>query len=61
MGNLKVVAGIKPRSAEISAVVIRADGRREELGTIAYYHRNPLRRFVWRVKQFFKGVYNGAL
>lgn len=56
MASLDFGAGVKPRSAEISAVVIRADGRREELGTIAYYHRNPLKMFFWRVKQFFKGA-----
>ena len=38
--------------AEIDAVVIRADGRVEHLGTIAYYHRNPLRRLWWMVRRF---------
>lgn len=33
--------------ASISAVVIRADGTREDLGTISYWHRNPLRRLAW--------------
>lgn len=33
----------------VEAVVIRADGRREPLGTIAYWHENPLRRLVWRL------------
>jgi hypothetical protein len=36
--------------AEIDAVVIRADGRVEHLGAIAYYHRNPLRRLWWVIK-----------
>lgn len=33
----------------VEAVVIRADGRREPLGTIAYWHENPVRRLVWRL------------
>lgn len=33
----------------VEAVVIRADGRREPLGTIAYWHKSPVRRFVWRL------------
>lgn len=37
-------------SAEVSAVVIRADGTREDLGKIAYYHKNPVRR--WFVNRF---------
>lgn len=39
------------QQAEIQAVVIRADGSREDLGVIAYYHRNPLKRALWAVKQ----------
>lgn len=30
----------------LEAVVIRADGTQEDLGVIAEYHRNPLRR-LW--------------
>jgi hypothetical protein len=37
------------REASIGAVIIRADGTREDLGVVAYYHRNPLRRLWWRV------------
>lgn len=43
----------------VEAVVIRADGRREPLGTIAYWHKSPVRRFVWRLthrrKEFTHG------
>ena len=35
----------------IEAVVIRADGSREDLGTISYWHKNPLRRLLWRMRQ----------
>jgi len=34
------------KSSEVQAVIIRADGTREELGTIAYWHRNPFKR-LW--------------
>jgi hypothetical protein len=37
------------KSVTLEAVVIRADGTREELGTIAYWHRNPLRRLFYRL------------
>jgi hypothetical protein len=39
------------KQASIDAVVIRADGTRVDLGTIAYYHRNPLRRWAWSLRK----------
>jgi hypothetical protein len=36
-------------SAQVSAVIIRADGTRENLGVISYWHKNPLRRLWWRI------------
>jgi hypothetical protein len=44
MGNVQASADIK--SAELSAVIIRADGTREDLGTIASYHKNPVKRLL---------------
>lgn len=49
MSGLVAKGGVK--EASIEAVVIRADGTREDLGTIAYYHRNPLRRWAWRLRR----------
>jgi hypothetical protein len=37
------------RQASIEAVVVRADGTREDLGVVSYWHSNPLRRLWWRV------------
>lgn len=42
-------AAAKPREVSMQAVVIRADGTREDLGTIAFWHKNPLRRLWWRI------------
>lgn len=36
--------------SSIEAVVIRADGSKEDLGVVSYWHRNPLRRLVWRLR-----------
>lgn len=41
----------RPREMSIDAVVIRADGTREDLGTVTYWHRNPLRRLWRRITQ----------
>lgn len=50
-----VQANSRVREATISAVVTRADGRIEDLGIIDYYHKNPLRRLAWRLRQMLKG------
>lgn len=42
------------KSAEIQAVIIRADGTVQDLGTIAYYHTNPLKRFAFWLKKKLK-------
>lgn len=48
MGNVKVDSDIK--EAVIEAVVIRADGTREDLGVVSYYHRSPLKRLLHRLR-----------
>lgn len=36
----------KIKSSSIEAVVIRADGRVEPLGMVAYHSRNPIKHFA---------------
>lgn len=49
------------RQVSVEARVIRADGTVEELGTIAYWHKNPLRRLAWRLKQLVHGKKPGRI
>lgn len=42
------------KSASIEAVKIGVDGRRTDLGLISYYHRNPLRRFLWALRRLVR-------
>lgn len=44
----KAVASVK--SVSLEAKVIRADGSVKDLGRIAYFHSNPLRRLGARVR-----------
>lgn len=39
----------KVREASLAAVVIRADGTREELGVVSYWHKRWWRRALWRL------------
>ena len=38
------------KEMQIEAVVIRADGSREDLGTVSYWHKNPLMRLLHRLR-----------
>jgi hypothetical protein len=40
------------REIEIQAVIIKADGTRQELGTIDYWNRNIFKLFLWKVKKW---------
>lgn len=45
----------------VEGKIIRANGAVEDLGVIAYWHRNPLRRLAWRLKQFLRGRRAGSI
>lgn len=49
-----VTARVRTRESSISAIVTRADGTVEDLGEIAYWHRNPIMRLWWRIKRAFR-------
>lgn len=55
-GEMQFGSGVQPKMASIEAVIIRADGKRVNLGTVAYYNRNPIKMLVWRIKQFILGA-----
>jgi hypothetical protein len=40
----------KVKEMVLSAQIIRADGTIEDLGTIQYWHSNPIKRIIWRIK-----------
>lgn len=54
MGTVRTSGKVK--EARIEAVIIRADGSREDLGTISYYHRNPLKRAWHKLKETIRGI-----
>jgi hypothetical protein len=49
MGDMHAKTDVK--EATIEAVVIRADGSREDLGVVSAYYRNPIKRAMWALKQ----------
>ncbi len=45
------------KSAQISAKVFDIHGNlKEDLGVVSYWHRNPLKRWAWAIKQAFKSI-----
>ncbi len=57
-GNIRARGGAKEMT--ISAVITRADGRVENLGVIAFHHRNPFKRLAFRAHQIIKRI-TGAI
>jgi hypothetical protein len=53
--NGGLLAHGKAKSAEFRAVVTRADGSVEDLGVIAYWHKNPFKRWAWAIIRKLKG------
>lgn len=54
MGQVRLTdqgASAPVKSVELSAVVIRADGTVEDQGTLAYWHRNPLKRLAAKLRR----------
>jgi len=47
-----ITSDAKVKQMEITAVITRADGTVENLGTIQYWHKNPLKRLLWRIKKW---------
>jgi hypothetical protein len=46
------VANINAKELQLSARIVRADGTVVELGTIDYWHKNPIKRIIWRLKKW---------
>lgn len=46
------------QSIQLEAVIIRADGTREPLGTVAYWHRNPIKRLWARWVRGIRGRFH---
>jgi hypothetical protein len=49
---MSTISGIgNAKSAEVSMVVVRANGTREDLGVVSYYSKNPIKRAIFKIKQ----------
>jgi hypothetical protein len=44
----------KVKEMSISAIITRADGTVEDLGAIQYWHSNPIKRIIWRIKTWLQ-------
>lgn len=49
MGEINAKGDLQELSIE--AVVIRADGTKEDLGTVSYWHKSKFKRLEWAIKQ----------
>jgi len=46
------VVNTNAKEAQIIATITRADGTVEELGVIDYWHKNPIKRIISRIKKW---------
>lgn len=51
---MNVNANASPKEIQFSAIITRADGSIEDLGVVSYYNSNPIKRLMWKIKQFLK-------
>lgn len=42
------------KEIQLVATITRANGTVEELGVIDYWHKNPIKRFIWKIKHFLE-------
>jgi len=43
---------LNAKEIQLIATITRADGSVEELGVIDYYHQNPIKKLIWRIKKW---------
>lgn len=60
LGPIKVVGASKAmfKMAKLGIKVIRANGDVEDFGIVAYWHKNPLKRWAYAVKKFWRKTWN---
>jgi hypothetical protein len=51
LGSVDIFSRHPVESVSIAGVLTKADGRVVDLGTLSYWHRNPLRRVAWHLRQ----------
>jgi hypothetical protein len=44
------------KEIELIAMITRADGTVEQLGVIDYWHKNPIKRFIWKLKKLLERI-----
>lgn len=47
-----VLAEQKAKESSISIQVIRKNGDVEDHGVVSYWHRNPMKRWAWRLRRW---------
>ena len=40
------------KEIQLVATITRADGTVEYLGVIDYWHKNPIKLFIWKIKKW---------
>jgi hypothetical protein len=46
------VTNTNAKELQLEATIIKADGTIVQLGVIDYWHKNPIKRIIWRIKKW---------
>lgn len=46
------VANSNAKEIQLIATITRANGTVEQLGVIDYWHKNPIKRLIWRITKW---------
>lgn len=58
---MNIFSSVGTKMVSVEAKVIRADGTVEDLGAIAFWHANPLRRLQWKLGRWLRGLPVGRI
>lgn len=56
-----ITVNVPAKKSAIRAVVIRKDGRVEDLGVVSYWHQNPAMRAGWLVFKALRAAWRRVL
>jgi hypothetical protein len=48
------IAESNAKEIQLVVTITRANGTVEELGVINYWHKNPIKRIMWKIKHFLE-------
>ena len=49
-----LVTNSNAKEIQLVAIITRANGQVEHLGVVDYWHKNPFKRLMWKIKRLLE-------